>query len=315
MGSIFLKDTMVLAGIEATAGAGAVLTGISAIEVSDVSIEPLKSDKKSRNIVKPWAGISPSKQANTHRTCKLKCDFAGGGGVLGDVMPAWGVLHRMCQMTATVDSTVGAEKVTFVGNHPSSQVTGALHYYLDQELRKLYGAQGKVSLEFKAGEIPKWVYDFTGLWSAPLIQAPPAPVYTQWKDPDVVSDDYTPTFQLDGVDLVLEDLSIDFGQKVTFKNRPNQAAVKTPDRETTGNATFLYPGLAVLDVELLAKEGTLIPLALAHGTATGRKLLIDAAFVQITDFSFTDLDGEVACKVGLNFTNPDGTGDWTITAQ
>lgn len=313
--SIFVKETMLLAGVEASAGAGAVLTGISAIEVSDVSIEPLKSDNKSRNIVKPWAGISPSKQANTHRTAKFKCDFAGAGGVSGDVLPAWAVLHRMCQMTATVDSTVGAEKVIFTGNHPSNQVTGALHYFLAEELRKLYGAQGKLSLEFKAGEIPKWAYEFTGLWSDPLIQAPPVPVYSQWKEPDVVSDDYTPTFQLAGVDLVLEDLSIDFGQKVNFKNRPNQAAVNTPDRETTGSATFLYPGLAALNVELLARDGVLIPLALAHGTTIGRELRIDAAFVQLTDFSFIDLDGEVACKVGLNFTNPDGSGDWTITAQ
>lgn len=312
---IFLKETMVLAGVEATAGAGAVLTGASAIELSDVSIEPLKSDKKSRNIVKPYAGVSPSKQANIHRTCKFKCDFAGAGGVDGSAVPAWGVLHRMCQMTMAVDATVGAEKVTFVGNHPSNQVTGALHYFLGSELRKLYGAQAKLSFEFKAGEIPKWSYDFTGLWSAPLIQAPPTPDYTQWKDPDVVSDDYTPTFQLNGVDLVLDDLSIDFGQKVNFKNRPNQKAVKTPDRETTGSATFLYPGLATLDVEALSKDGTLIPFALAHGTTVGRELLIDAAHVQITDFSFTDLDGELACKVGLNFTNPDGSGDWTITVK
>lgn len=314
---MFLKDTMVLAGIETVAGGGpaAALTGTAAIEVADVSIEPLKSDKKSRNIVKPWAGVSQSKQANIHRTTKFKCDFAGAGGALGNVVPAWSALHRMCQMTMTVDNTADAEKVTFVGNDPSSQVTGAVHYWLKDELRKLYGAQGSVALDFKAGEIPKWVYDLTGLWSAPLADTAPSPDYSQWKDPDVVSDGYTPTFQIAGVDLVLDALEINFGQQVKYKDRPNQAAVKTPDRETTGSATFIYPGLAVLDVEDLSRAGTMVPLILEHGTATGRKLRIDGPHVQLTDFAFTDIDGEVGCKVGLNFVNPDGSGDWTITVS
>lgn len=316
--TISAKEAAVFAGIETTAGAGpagGTLSGTAAVEVSDLSIEPMKSDKKSRNIKKPWAGASPSKQANIHRMCKFKCDFAGAGGALGDVVPAWSTLHRMCQMTMTVDSTVGSEAVTFVGNNPSSQVSGAIHYHLGPDLYKLYGAQGSVSLEFKAGEIPHWVYDFTGLWSDAVPTALPAADYTQWNDPDIVSDGYTPTFRLNGIDLVLDDLSINFGQQVKFKDRPNQKAVKTPDRETTGSATFENRGVAVMDVQGLARAGTMLPFLLEHGTTTGRTLIISAGFVQITDPTLTEIDGESYWKAGLNFVNSDGSGDWEITVK
>jgi len=304
--TLYARKTLILAGLEATYGVGAVLAGANAIDVTDPKVTPIAGGTVESNSVRPYMGARRRTQTRTHRVVEFGVEAGGAGAPT--TIPAWGVLVRACGMAETVVNTVGQEKVAYT---PVSAAfdSAVIDAYLDGQLRRLAGARGTMTMRFVAGELPLLGFNFLGLWSAPSAPVAPAPDYSAFRDAVVVSDANTPTFTLDGVNLVLKEFTVDLGGQVGFRDVVNQAAVHISDRAVTGTAVFDLPALADFDVEALAKAGTRVALTFEHGTVAGDILGVTAANVQLLEPSFGDDEGILTCTVNLVFVPGDSGGD------
>lgn len=304
--TLYANKTMILAGLEASYGAGAVLAGANAIDVTSPRVTPIAGGTVESNAVRPYLGARKRTQTRTHRIVEFGVE-AGGAGAPTTV-PAWGVLARGCGMAETVVETVGQEKVTYTPVSTGFESL-VIDTYLDGQLRRLAGSRGNMTLRFASGELPLLGFNFIGLWSAPSAPAVPDPDYSGFRDAIVVSEANTPTFTLDGEDLVVRELTIDLGGQVSYRDRINEAMVHISNRAITGTAVFDLPALTDLDVEALAKAGTRVPLAFEHGTVGGDILGITAANVQLVEPRFEEDEGILTCTATLVFIPGDTGGD------
>lgn len=302
----YARKTLILAGREAAYADATALVAANAILATAPQITPIAGGTVESAAVKPFMGARPKTQVKTHRAAEFGVEACGAGAPA--TIPGWGVLARGCGLAETVVNTVGQEKVTYT---PVSAAFDslAIDFYSDAQLRRLSGARGTMTGRFVAGELPLFAFSFLGKWSAPNAPAVPTPDYDAFRDPLVVSDANTPTFSLNGVDLVMKEFSFDLGNQVGFRDVVNQAEVHISDHAVTGSAVFDLPSLATLDVEALAKAGTRVPLAFEHGTVAGDILGVSAPAVQILEPRFGDDEGILTCTVTLVFVPTDAGGD------
>ena len=110
----------------------------------------------------------------------------------------------------------------------------------------------------------------------------PAPDFTKWKKPRLLSNANTPTFELHGVDsLAMSALTFDWGAEVVHDERVNlDASVSIVNRASSGQVTYDTTTVAVFDAETRARDGTNGALKLVHGVAVGATVQIDMPSVR-----------------------------------
>jgi len=99
-----IKKTVVLAKLEPTNGVDAVPVGASnAIQVFDLSVNPLEIKSTTVNVVTPWFGGAQTLLTTAFKTCSFSV-LAGGSGTAATA-PAWGALMVGCGGTETTGLT------------------------------------------------------------------------------------------------------------------------------------------------------------------------------------------------------------------
>ncbi|MEQ8747353.1 phage tail tube protein [Pyruvatibacter sp.] len=307
MEGISEDDVLVIAKKETTYGTDATpAPGANAMLTSAYQMNPLDRQEVARNLDRPGMGGDPSILSGIHYANSFRLEAAGSG--TEGVAPAFAdiLLAAGYKQTIVADTSVAYEPVS------TGFDSASMYAYYDEQLRKLLGWRGALGFEFQAGNLPYFVVNGMGLYTGPADSAPAAAAdYSAFSDPLPIEDANTPTVTLGGVDLVMVGLTINAPGNVSYRNLPNQEAVRIAGkRNLAGRLEVIMPkALSTFNPEALAKAATLSALSVVHGTTAGNILTVAAPKVQIADVNHGSRDNERTYQLDIKLTATDGGDD------
>jgi|ERR1051326_3327943 hypothetical protein len=307
----FFRERTLLAKIEGVEGTDPTPTGAAnAIFCSDYTVVPIGGGQVERATAFPTFGSMPSILVNKQVLINgIKVEGAGAGAA--GTAPAYGPLLRACGLSETITAGVKVEYAPVSASQES--ITG----YADESgaLHKLTGARGNVSWLFPKDDIAQLQFDLCGRWNAPSAVALPSLTLTGFIDPLAINKVNTPTFTMDGFAAVLESLTVNLGNKVVPRDRPNAATVRLTDRMATGSVTFEDPGIGTKDFFALVYGQTQFVMQLIHGTVAGNIIQLDMPKVQMLSPSYVNIDGVRHIQAQLKFNRNAGDDELKFTVK
>lgn len=306
---LYERKSAVLAKIETVYGTDSVPTGAAnAILVENLSVTPLKQDLVERKGIQPYMGNRQSLEVGSTVEVGFDVEIAGSGAA--GTAPAYAPLLRMCGMAETiVASTSAAYSPVSAGFE-----AGTIYFHADGILHKALGCRGSASFKFDAKGIPTYSFKFTGLYAPVTDVALPTQTLTAFKTPLPCNTVNTTGFAIHGYAGILSGFNADLGNNVMHRQLIGSESVLITDRSVTGKLTIEAVLVATKDFFAIAKACTLGAFTLTHGTAAGNKVKVDGANVQLTNPSYSDMDGVRMLNLDLKFTpGAAGNDDITIT--
>jgi hypothetical protein len=308
MAVLLTNKRIIVAKIETTVGTDASPTGsANAILVSNLTITPMATDMADRALVRSYLGASEQLPAAIHAQVEFEVELAGSGTVA--TAPAWGPLIRACGFAETITAD------TSVAYAPVSDSFESLTIYanVDGVKHALLSARGTFTLDLTAKSIPTIKFTFTGLYVAVADASLPTPTYTAFQTPLVVNKTNTPTLSLHSLTTgVMNSLSLDAGNTVTFRSLVGAESVDITDRQVSGSIALEAVSVATKDWWSLVKAATTGDLNVVHGTTAGNICTIDAPNVQLTQPQYQDQDGVQMLQMGLRAV-PGSSGNDELT--
>lgn len=296
---MFLRNTIVLAGLESSYGSAATLTGADAILLSNVSIRPLVASNVERSLVRGFLGGSSQLVGTTNVEVTATIELAGSG--TATTPPKWGRLMQAMGFAQTVGAaSVDYTPVSTFG--ASSSLT--MRYFLDGLLMELTGVRGTATLAMGVGERPELRCRFVGLYSAPTATSNPTPDYTAFQAPVAVTDTNSGDLLIGavtytagtgvvagGTAYVGSGVQIDIGNNIVFQPLLGRERVLITQREVTGSFTLDLGPADVVTAMAAVRANTLTAMGMTHGTVAGNIVAVYTPSFQRIDPSVQDLDG------------------------
>lgn len=193
--------------------------------------------------------------------------------------------------------------------------SASAYFNIDGNRHKFFGARANASLRLNAMNLPYLQFSMLGLFQPVDAAALPAADFTGWQDPIEVGDQTTPDFQLHGYDAAMSELSIDFGNRVGYRNLVNQEQVRLSDRQMSGSVSIESPVVSTKDWFGIATAHTLGALYMLHGNGAGKFIQLDAPQVQVEEPSYYDDDGTAMLRLPLGFVPLAGDDELKITVR
>jgi len=299
---------VVTAAMEVTYGVDPV--GHSGLLVSNLTNAPMAASVVKRQRAYQAFGADPSEVAQIYRTIGFEIEAAGSGAA--GTAPLYGKLLRSCGMSETV--TVATK--TVYAPISSAYESTSHHFFWDSTERKLLGARGALNFKASGGALPMLAFQLSGMYSAVTDAAPPD-VHADLEAfiDSIEVNDINTTFTLFGVAHPLESLSIDFGNKVVFRDRPNAEYIAITDRVVSGTLVIEQPTIATYDFFTAAKNKTTGALQLIQGTTAGNIVQVDAPRVRVLNPTDQDVNGVLCLSVPLEFCRVHGDDEITFTVK
>ncbi|MDP9601713.1 UNVERIFIED_ORG: hypothetical protein J2W38_001499 [Variovorax paradoxus] len=305
-----MRKMAILAKAETVRGTDAVPTGAAnAILVSEVTLTPIEGDVVQRDNVRPYFGSRGSVLVTQYSKIAFSVEIAGVAAA-GDV-PAYAALMRGCAIGVT---TAAGVSTTFA---PVTDALESLTIYgnVDGTVYKMTDAHGNVKATINAKGIPKWQFEFTGLF-VPAEDAPlPVADYSKFMDPLGVNKANT-TLTLDGLGVAANAFAFDAGNTVIKRDLMTVDAVDITARVSTGSVTFENTSVATKDWIGMARASQHVNLSLKHGQGANNVVEFLSSHAQIGKPTFSDVDGVQMITVPLEFV-PTGAGndEWSIVVR
>lgn len=294
--SRYIRNTLILAKIETTAGTDAVPAGATdAVLVSNVSITPLNATNIDRAFIRPYFGSSPQLVGVADIRCSFEVELAGSG--TAGTAPQWGVLMQACanaEASLTVPSRVEFSPIS------TALKTVTIYWYDDGVLHKLLGAMGNCKLSFKSGGRPMLTFDFIGA-DGGISAATDTGTFTAWKTPvamtkaNVVDVTLGATYATGaltgGTAYPSTGMDLDMGNSVQFIPTLSYEQIDITDRQMVGSVQLDLTAANEVTFMASVKANTLQSLAMTIGTATGNKIIVYAPTVQLINPVKAELNG------------------------
>lgn len=310
MAPVLMRTRALLAKIETTEGTDPTPTGAAnAILCGNIQVSPMVAGMADRVAAFPTFGSQPQVPVNIYPMVEFDTEGQGSGTV--DTAPAWGPLVRACGMAETITASTKVEYTPI----SASQESVTIYANESGTNHKLTGTRGTFALKFDKNSYPIFSWRMMGRYNDPAAVSLPSLTLTGWKDPLPINDVNTPTFTIDGTDLVLESMQIDFGNNVIVRDRPNAKYVAITDRNMTGTVTFEAPAIGTKDFFAIAKPPTLVALQIVHGISAGYILQVDAPKVQLQNLQYVDIDGIRHLQAALRLNRNSGNDELKITTK
>lgn len=308
MAQIFFENKAILLKKEVTYGVDP--TPTAAMLTRDFLLKPAVAQTLERNLDKPGFGATPHLVTGMHVENSFKIDAAGSGAA-GTAL-AFAEALMACGHSQTLTASTKAEYKPVSSAFDSATI----YAHIGGILAKILGWRGKLGLDLSVGAVPSFSFDGMGLYVAHTDTANPAVTFTGFQAPVPVSKQNTLTATLNGVAMELITCRTDFGQRTVYRNLPNLEAVSITGREAFCDVSFLKKTIATINPPELFRVGTLMALAVEHGTAAGNKIRLDAPAAQIMSVDSGQSDNEETWDLRLKLT-PTGAGDddYLITAK
>lgn len=303
------RKHLLLAKKELVYGTNSVPTGAAnAMECMDLSIEPLAGGTVEHKYARGDLGSNPAVQVDSHQRVTFGIALAGGGAV--DTPPAYADLLLACGMAETITAATMVE-YTLVSTDPDSV---SMLGYKDGTQHTLLGSRGNTTLVFPPNDIPRFNFEFTGLYAPPTAVANPAVNYAAFQTPLPVSDTNTSTFTLFGFAGTLESLELNLGNQVQHRDRPGSQVVIRTDRQGTGRISIESTALGAHDFFADARAGTEGILQIVHGTVAGNTVQVDAK-IQILNPRYAESQGVEVLEMDLRLVPVAGDDELKITTK
>lgn len=308
--ALLARKKILLAKVETTYGTDATPTGASnAIQTSDLSITPLAGPTVSRNLDRATLGNDLQIQVGTFVQISFMVEIAGSGTV--DTAPAYGPLLEACGFAETINASTSVEY-----DPVSSSIDSAtLYFHHDGQKHAITGARGTVALAMSPGTIPKYSFNFTGLYSAPSSTADPTADTSAFQTPVPVNNDNMTTFSLHGVSATMIECGLDVACEVVYRNVVGNESVELIDRAPSGQVTIESPAISTKDWFTTAVNSTTGALQIVHGTVGGNIVQIDAPAVQVISPNYGESDGISTLQMGLSLVPSSGNDEIKITTK
>lgn len=278
---------LLLSKIETSGNTDPTVAATNAILCSNLSVTPNAGNAIVRNRAYPNFGQSTQGHEVENSSLSFDVDIAGSGAV--GTAPLYGPLLRACGFTETITAST---KVVYT---PKSSTFETLwsSFNADGTAHILGGMKGTVSAKFEANKEPQFTFNFMGLYHAPVDVAFLTGVATtlgSFVDPVTVSSALD-TFTLFGSSPVLNSLTVDWGCKVVFNDKPGRSAIDIVDRTSTITVVVEADSVANMDIDSMVKNKTTGAMHMTHGNSAGNIVTVDATLVQILKAEYTDVNG------------------------
>lgn len=303
------KSKIILAKIEANYGVDSNPAAADAMLMTDVELRPMEGQDISRNIERPFLGAQETIPSGLYVTLTGSIELQGSG-VAGDV-PGWGVLMRMCGVAETI---VAATSVTY---NPVSDdhESGSLYFWMGPTRHVILGTRGTAVLTLNAQGIPVIRFTLMGLFVTPTDAARIAPDLSAFQIPQVATNANTPDFSVGGVDMVLNQFSMNLGNDVQQRLRVGREEILIVDKSESIAAQVDALPLADYDPFTISEARTRQAVVLVHGTQPGRTVTLSAPTCSLGRLTGYEQSQNIA-EWPLSLTPlPTDAGDdqWTIT--
>lgn len=268
--SLRTLKTAILTKIEATYGVDSVPTGAAnGMLMYDAKLSPNLGQQVERRPTVPYFR-SPQKLP-TKQYRKLTGYTELVGHPTKGTAPLWSPL---AVSSGLAQAAVAATSVTYTPT--TDNIGSATHYFsLDGVRHRMLGARGNGVLVVNPHDLPKIEWDFMGLYEPPTDVATPAVTLTNWQEPQVVNNENTPTFTVNGVALELAEFRLDFGRKTVLRNRPNAKYVMITDGQPMVKFKVAYENMATFNPFTLNDNQTAFAINLVQGVGANRIVTIN----------------------------------------
>lgn len=301
--SLKFRKKLLLCKIEATEGVDAVPTGaVNAVLTHNLEITALEGSVVERETDRPTLGNDLSFHVGTHVKCSFEVEFAGSGAL--GVAPAYGPVLRASSLAQTVVASTSVEYTPVSSNDESC----TMYIHLDGQKHAMVGAKGNWGFTLSPEGIPRFKFDFIGLWVDPVSVVDPVADTSAFKVPLAVTNANTPTLTLHGATYNVSDFSYDHANSVKYRNVIGQEAVITTDRKPKGSVTIDAPVLSDKNWFVDIKANDTGAVNLVHGVSDGGILQVDFPIVQMLNPSYVNEDDIRGLKMDMNVT-PSSAGD------
>jgi len=305
-----LRKMAILAAVEATRGTDALPTGAAnALLVSGVTLTPIEGSEIERDNIKPYFGASGTVLVTEYSKIAFSVEVAGVA-VPGSA-PGYAALFQGCAMAMTTNDGVSVSFAPVTDGIPSLTIYGNV----DGVQHIMRDAHGSVKAAIDAKGIPKWHFEFTGLFTPATDTPLPAAVYTSFMTPLGVNKINT-TLMIDGVGIAASAFAFDCGNTVVKRDLMTIDSVEITGRKSTGSVTLENTAVAVKDWVMLGRLGARIALSLQHGPDAFNVVEFHAPIAQVGKPTFGDSDGVQMVTLPLTFIpSPAGNDEWSIVVR
>ena len=303
--ALSMKNLVLLAMKQTALGtAAAPVPGTNAILCRGLTPQPIKGKFVERNLIRGAKGNYGAIMAGEHRQFEFEVELSGSGAA--GTAPKFAPLLLGCDFAETLTASTSA----VYQPHGAEGDYITLFAYLDGMLFTLTDAKGTVSFTLNAEEIPVMKFTYIGKYEAVTdVEFPSGSVFTGFQKPLTVGDTNTATFTIAGLDLVTKSFSLDLANKVSWRDLINHAGVRSPDRMPTASAVFEMTKVATKNWAEDVRLGTVMALAIVHGTTAGNKVGITAPKLQFNQEPSLSDDDSVAMLNASFAVMPDAGND------
>jgi len=306
MSNRYIRNTVITAAIEATAGSDASPTGAAnAVLAFDVNIDPLDAQNIKRTLMRGYFGGSDELVGPGSVKVSFSMELAGSG--TAGTAPAWGAVVQACAFAEGTLATPARVEYTPVS---TLLKTVSMYYYDDGVRHKVLGAMGNLSISAKVGERPLLKCEFTGL-DGGIAAAMTTGTYTAWKKPVAMTKanviditlgaTYANGVLTGGTVYPSTGLDVNLANAVSFEPLLSEESVDITDREPVGNVELKLTAAEEVAFYAQVKTNATQSMAITIGTVAGNKIIVFMPSVQLRKPKKVDRNGKrlVGYEVGV----------------
>lgn len=314
--ALLMRTQVLYAKAEASYGVepSPTLAGTDAVLTSGLTITPLAGPTVARDLNRPTLGNDQQLRVGTMVAVSFSVEVAGSAAA--GTAPPYSALLSACKFTGAQASP--AVSYSFTPNSSTSDGSVYMAWQMGGVQHKISGARGDVSLSMNAGEIPKWKFTFTGLYSTPTDTAALTPNWSDYRVPVPVTNANTTTFSLHSISGVMSKFSLAMNNQVVYRNVVGSESVIITDRAPSGSIAFEAGLMATKNWFTTAKNATLGALSLVHGSgvspSAGNIITLSSSRLQLVNPTYAEEDGIAMIQTDFVLVPSDsGNDEITIT--
>ncbi len=281
------RKRLILAKTESTYGTDPTPTGSSnAILVRNLEITPLQAETVSRDLIRPYLGVSDQLLAQTRVEVTFEVELAGSG--TAGTAPAYGPVLKACGLSETVVATTS---VTYAP--VSSSFSSCTIYFHNDGIRhKVTGCRGTWSISAEVGTIPFITFTMTGIYNAPTDESLPSPTYANQAAPLIFKNGNTSNFSIFSYSGCLQSLNFDLANETIYRELVGcTKEVLITNRAPSGTVVIEAPSIATKDFFTIANGSSTGSISFQHGSTGGNIVTFTTAQSDIGSPTYSDQDG------------------------
>ena len=281
------RKRLILAKSEATYGTDPTPTGAAnAILVRNLEITPLQAETVSRDLIRPYLGVSDQLLAQTRVEVTFEVELAGSG--TAGTAPAYGPVLKACGLSETVVATTSVTYAPVSASFSSCTI----YFHNDGIRHKVTGCRGTFEMNCEVGQIPVISFTLTGIYNAPTDTALPTPTYNDQATPVIFKEGNTTSFSAFSYAGCLMSYSFNMANDVIYRELVGcTKEIMITNRAPSGTVVIEAPTITAKDFFAAATGSSTGSITFQHGQTAGNIVTMTTAQSDLGNLTYSDQDG------------------------